>query len=46
MAVNPSLNPVPEDPLDQNAWEDWRVLQDVLEERDREYWAEAADDDD
>ena len=24
--------------------EGWRVLQEVLEERDREWWAEAADD--
>ena len=26
------------------AVEDWRLLQEVLEERDREWWAEAEDD--
>ena len=27
-------------PIDQDAIEDWRLLRDVLEERDREWWAE------
>ena len=30
---------------DRDEYEAWRDLQDVLEERDREYWAEARDQD-
>ena len=31
---------------EQDDVEDWRLLQDVLEERDREWWADAEDSDD
>ena len=32
-------------PERQDDYEAWRALQDVLEERDREWWAEAQDTD-
>jgi hypothetical protein len=35
-----SAEPLDEPPVEE-AYEAWRDLQDVLEERDREYWAEA-----
>lgn len=37
--------PQPECDLDLDEVEDWRRLQDVLEERDREWWADAQEDD-
>lgn len=40
----PQPQPEPE-PLSQEEYEGWRALQDVLEERNREYWAEATADD-
>lgn len=37
--------PVPEQPPSREqgaeSYEDWRLLQEVLEERDREWWADA-----
>lgn len=35
-----------ETPITQDELEDWKVLRDVLEERDREWWAEAEEDGD
>lgn len=35
----------PSSPENLTEYEDWRLLQEVLEERDREWWADAAEGD-
>jgi len=38
--------PLPEHETAAEDYQEWRDLQDVLEERDRDWWAEAQDSDD